>query len=70
MEGFLNYLPKFNNSLLDLFFLAFNIKIVSFRKFHYIKIAQTLYFQAFYDSNLFASIIPSFHLNRSWWLRS
>ena len=59
MEGFLNYLLKFNNSLLDLFFLAFSIKTVSFRESHYIKIALTLYFQAFYDSNLLASVIPS-----------
>lgn len=33
MEGFLNYLPKFNNSLSDLLFELFSIKIVSFREF-------------------------------------
>ena len=43
MEGFLKFLPKFNNSLSDLLFLTFSIKTVSFR-FYYIKTAQLLYF--------------------------
>nr|DAO30268.1 MAG TPA: hypothetical protein [Caudoviricetes sp.] len=34
MEGFLNNLPKFNNSLLDLLFLTFSTKIVSLKSFY------------------------------------
>ena len=44
MEGFLKFLPRFNNSLSDLLFLTFSIKTVSFREFYYIKTAQLLYF--------------------------
>ena len=59
MEGFLKFLPKFNNSLSDLLFLTFSIKTVSFREFFYTKTAKILYFQAFYISNIFASVIPT-----------
>ena len=59
MEGFLNNLSKFNNSLLNLLFQLFSIKIVSFRKIRYIKIAETHCFQRFYNSIIFASAIPS-----------
>lgn len=62
MEDFLNYLPKFNNSLLDLLFLTFSIKTVSFREFYYIKIAQPLYFQALCNSIIFVSVIPTLHI--------
>ena len=57
MEGFLNNSPKFNNSLSDLLFLTFSIKTVSFREFRYTKTAKTLYFQAFFDSTIFVSVI-------------
>jgi len=59
MEGFLNCLPKFNNSLLDLLFLVFSIKTVSFREFCYSKIAKPLYFQAFRNSNILVSVTPT-----------
>ena len=65
VEGFLNNSPKFNNSLLNLLFQLFSIKIVSFREIRYIKIAKTHCFQRFCNSIIFVTL---FHLNRSWWL--
>ena len=56
---FLNNSPKFNNSLFNLLFQLFSIKIVSFREIRYIKIAETHCFQQFYSSNIFASAIPT-----------
>ena len=61
MEGFLNNLSKFNNSLLNLLFPLFSIKIVSFREFRYVKIAKMLYFQRFYHRSIFVTLLP---LNR------
>ena len=54
-----NNSPKFNNSLLNLLFQLFSIKIVSFREIHYIKIAETHCFQGFYNSNIFISVIQT-----------
>lgn len=67
MKDFLNYLPKFNNSLSDLLFLTFSIKTVSFREFRYSKTAKILYFQRFYNSNIFASVIPTRLLTGACW---
>lgn len=41
-------------------FLAFYIKTISFREIRYIKIAKTLCFQRFYNSNIFASVLSNF----------
>ena len=56
MRGFLTNVPKFNNSLSDLLFLIFSIKIVSLRSFLLLQNAETLYFQRFCSRNTFVAL--------------
>jgi len=62
MEGFLNNLPKFNNSLLNLLFNLFSIKIISLRSFLYRLITKTYYFQRFCNSNIYTSVTSTLHI--------
>lgn len=55
----LNNSPKFHNSLLNLLFQLFSIKIVSFREIRYIKIARIHCFQWFCIRNIFVTVIPT-----------
>ncbi len=64
MEGFLNNLSKFNNSLWNLLFLTFSIKIVSLKSFLLPSAVVILYFQRFYNRNTFTL----FPLNSCRWL--
>lgn len=66
MEGFLNNYFKFNNSLSDLLFQLFSVKIVSLKSFLHRSISKTYCFQRSNSGNI---LLLLFHLNRSWWLR-
>ena len=59
MEGFLKKSLKFNNSLLNLLFQLFSIKIVSLKSFLLAQIIGTLHFQKFRCSNIFDSVIQT-----------
>lgn len=67
MESFLNYLLKFNNSLLDLLFLIFSIKTISFREFYFIKPLKPCVFNSFIEATYLLLLFP---LNGRRWLWS
>ena len=62
MEYFLKNLPKFNNSLLNLLFQLFSIKIVSRESFWLHLIAEAHCFQRFYNRIIFVTVTPTLHI--------